>query len=1575
MISAIAKQVDEHARRILIILLTLLMLAAILTIAPTASADDGAESQTVESTTTTAPAAEPLTVESTTTTVPETTTTTTPAPDLEPQCGGGCGSDATIVITKKTIGGRDGTFNFTGDLGPFSITTSSGSGSWSSSNIHAGTFSITEVAPSDPNWELTEVSCDIATETTPNGVILSVGRKQHVECTFTNTYTPPVYKIKFVKKACDAFSDVRANENAGNYAQYDGTLGPVIPGAALPVNSAWEDTHQGCASVSDWPFTIGTSRFNAGSTTSSLSYATGNTRVVYTGSASITLNDSEVARLDSERKLWVSEGYRSGGNVVFDGTSTQRDESIWKFAELRCGNDALNGDNAEYLTMNDFTADNDYTATCYAYNVYDPATLTIVKKTVGPDGAVIPDETFKFGGDVGSFAITTSDNTGAKTFTDLGEGSYTITEDMSALGPEWSFVGASCTDTEYGSLATDTSATVDLKAGDDVTCTFTNKFTPSYLQLEKVVDGGPASPSDWTLIAKNSDGPVIEETGPLTKLVQVPAGTYDLREAADFDGSDLYTPTETGWSCEPIDGFGAQIIVDPDPTPPADPFNDQVTVGVGQALRCTITNSYTEPSYLTLVKKVDGGKASPSDWKLTATDDGGDVALEGVGPTVGPVQVPAGTYTLSEFADFDGSDRYSPTETGWVCTSSEFAEQKIGPNDSTTLRPGDDVTCTITNEYTPPVYKIKFVKKACDAFGDVYANENAGHLAEHEGTLGPVIPGAALPVNSAWEDANQTCDPVSDWPFTIGTVHKGPGTAGGAGTVLSHADGATRVVYTSTGGATTFTLTPSEVTTLEANRLWISEGRMDGTDLVLDGATTDRNHNRWRFAELRCGNDALNGDNAEYVTADDFTADNDYTATCYAYNVYTPPGSLTIEKKTVYPDGTVGPDGTFNFTKGNQTHDPFSITTVNGVGTYGPDELDAGNYSFTEIAPSDPGWSISGITCDTENYKVDLKSRGTATVHLAQGEHVTCTVTNKYTPSYLTLKKVVVGGPADPEDWTLTAMDDNAVVAVEGDGAVGPVQVPAGTYSLSEFGDFPGSEWYSPSKFGWYCTADEAYEPGYEGQIRLNDDVPLYRDWVNVGVGESWTCVMTNTYVPPAKLTVVKETVGGDGTFDFTGPDGLFSITTTDGSGEQVFTDLDQGSYTVAEDLEALAEGWEFTGVVCDNQEFEDAAAVPPGSQSVYLYPGDDVTCTFINEYTSPPPPPPPAQLTVAVETIGGDGTFMFNGRQDAGFVELAAADLSGFSVTTSGYAGQQAFPDLDAGTYTVTEDLAALEEGWSFVSVSCDDDYEAAAVDGSVTVTIPPGDAVTCTFVNEYVPEEPAAASLTVKLVTRGGAGTFEFNGDQVGAFILKTLVQAGIIDPEAVTTFADLAPGTYGITEKALPAFWHAVSAACDNGDSPTALTLAEGDDVTCTFVVEKDAPSAEVGDTVFLDLNGNGKQDPGEKGINGAKVFLYDADGTLVGTATTANGGVYLFTGLAAGKYTVKLDAKSVSGELTTAGAFTFDLAEGMTYLDADFGLAETLPKTGTDAGALGLLGLMLLAAGAIAVMATRKKREQS
>jgi hypothetical protein len=67
------------------------------------------------------------------------------------------------------------------------------------------------------------------------------------------------------------------------------------------------------------------------------------------------------------------------------------------------------------------------------------------------------------------------------------------------------------------------------------------------------------------------------------------------------------------------------------------------------------------------------------------------------------------------------------------------------------------------------------------------------------------------------------------------------------------------------------------------------------------------------------------------------------------------------------------------------------------------------------------------------------------------------------------------------------------------------------------------------------------------------------------------------------------------------------------------------------------------------------------------------------------------------------------------------------------------------------------------------------------------------------------------------------------------------------------------------------------------------------------------AKIGDTVWMDDNGNGAQDPGEKGVKGVKVELLDENGNVVDTATTDENGRYGFTIKKAGKYRVRFDEK--------------------------------------------------------------------
>ncbi len=161
--------------------------------------------------------------------------------------------------------------------------------------------------------------------------------------------------------------------------------------------------------------------------------------------------------------------------------------------------------------------------------------------------------------------------------------------------------------------------------------------------------------------------------------------------------------------------------------------------------------------------------------------------------------------------------------------------------------------------------------------------------------------------------------------------------------------------------------------------------------------------------------------------------------------------------------------------------------------------------------------------------------------------------------------------------------------------------------------------------------------------------------------------------------------------------------------------------------------------------------------------------------------------------------------------------------------------------------------------------------------------------------------------------------------------------------------------------------------------------GVDVTGATVTASD-PShylgfglASLGDTVWNDANSNGVQDAGEKGIAGAKVILTLPDGTVVATATTDADGMYLFTDLIPGTYTVELVMSSIpppaegENKLTTAGSFTVILAAGDIDLDSDFGIVAVLPVTGINIGTILMIALAMLLAGGLAVLVTTRRRK--
>jgi len=113
------------------------------------------------------------------------------------------------------------------------------------------------------------------------------------------------------------------------------------------------------------------------------------------------------------------------------------------------------------------------------------------------------------------------------------------------------------------------------------------------------------------------------------------------------------------------------------------------------------------------------------------------------------------------------------------------------------------------------------------------------------------------------------------------------------------------------------------------------------------------------------------------------------------------------------------------------------------------------------------------------------------------------------------------------------------------------------------------------------------------------------------------------------------------------------------------------------------------------------------------------------------------------------------------------------------------------------------------------------------------------------------------------------------------------------------------------------------------------------------------AAIGDYVWYDANGDGRQDVDEPGIGNVTIALRDSVGTVISTTVTDADGGYIFTGLLPGTYSVLVtDLNGVlTGYTHTLGPQSapnptgpITLSPGQTYRDADFGYRQ-VPTPGT------------------------------
>lgn len=358
--------------------------------------------------------------------------------------------------------------------------------------------------------------------------------------------------------------------------------------------------------------------------------------------------------------------------------------------------------------------------TCTVTNTAQRGTIVIVKNIEGGS-----DGTFEFSGDwpsTGStsdpagldpanFTITTTDGSGDVVFEDVivpadGE-PFSIAELATTAG----FDGTSVTcsgdadgDTSGPDEGTDLplTGTIDLDAGETVTCTFTNT---EQSRLVIVKDAQPDDPQDFEFTPSFADPFSLDDdadpTLPNTWVSDlVSAGTeISVTEGAvagwlvDIEASRCSGPGlgDADWA------FGDDSTVN-------------VTMPVGATVTCTFVN-IAQPAQIELVKLVENddgtGAAQATDWELWLGDqmaatelwEDGDVPAGADSAASGVVEVPAGTWHLLETAAAD-----APAELlrPYQLTSIECVDMAGAPipiiDGSITVGHGQLLRCTFVND-------------------------------------------------------------------------------------------------------------------------------------------------------------------------------------------------------------------------------------------------------------------------------------------------------------------------------------------------------------------------------------------------------------------------------------------------------------------------------------------------------------------------------------------------------------------------------------------------------------------------------------------------------------------------------------------------------------------------------------------------------------------------------------------------------------------------------------------------------------------------------------------------------------
>lgn len=866
-----------------------------------------------------------------------------------------------------------------------------------------------------------------------------------------------------------------------------------------------------------------------------------------------------------------------------------------------------------------FTAADASDIVCIFTNTRQAGTIQVIKN-VDNNGDGVIDQT---GATDWSWNINGAGNYVTGSTQSANVGSHTVSE-VQKTG--YHVTSSSCTGETAPTTAT-TSLSVTVSNNENVVCTFTNTRDTGYITVNKVV----APSNDTGLFNLQVDGATAGTganvgNGGTTGQVRVVTGTHSVAETAGT-GTSLANYSTT-YVCmdgqtQVASGTGTNVA--------------GLNVAKDKNIICTFTN--TKYGKLTIVK--DAIPNDPQDFLFNASglgtpsfslDDDSDATLSN---TKIFTNLLPNTYTVNE----DLSNLPNWSNTGLVCTGSGVSYTKDGSLAAVNLSAGQDITCTYTNTKKAGISGYKFNDVNGNGVWDagepvldgwtifIDANDN-GMLDDGEHSY-ITADGGLYYFNNLLPGAYELLEQLKDgWTQTlgVGSVTLEPGDQLEDQNFGNHGQGTITVkknVDNNDDGVVdspnvldwTWDLTPNGDygTTAEAN---IATGSIRTVGAGSYTIHEDQKTN-YHFVSLVCnGQDVTQGETAT------ISVEPGQNVVC-TYTNARDMGTIKVVKQ-LDPEND---PGKFDLL----INDEVKASAVGDEGTTGVISVPTGEYTVSEMAGDENtnlGDYIATMSGDCDKYW---------SVTIAKGDNKVCTITNTKKAKLTIVKQTWPYG--DPQDFNFEVnkvaqeepIDELALTET-----VGPLEsmtsVRSFTLDTDESSETPSSEsingltpgMYSVEEFateGWDLEGLTCYNTKEESLV--TETVDAYAE-LNLAPGADVTCVYTN--VKRGKITIIKD-AGPDSSQAFTfnhniNKDGEFQLV-DDGSGvlnKKTFSNVRTGYYGITEQD---VDGWRLADFTCDN--WGDEMFRAPLRQSIteseyenwiYVYPGQDVTCTYKNEQT-----------------------------------------------------------------------------------------------------------------------------------------------------------------------------------------------------------------------------------------------------------------------------------------------------------------------------------------------------------------------